>query len=90
MDPIDVNKLFPSKSYVVVKYIAMACFFIYLFIMVCLCVFLMIRRRSDRSHGRRPQNEDMVRQVPPSREINREDIEMSVLATIPWIDQLIS
>ena len=80
MDPINENRLFPSKSYVVAKYIAMVCFFIYLFIMVC---FLMIRRRSDWSHGRRPQNEDMVRQVPPSRENSRENIEMSDLNAIP-------
>ena len=83
MDPIDIDKLFSSKSYVVAKYIATVCFFIYLFIMVCLCVVLMIRRRFDRSHGRRPQNDDMVRQVPPSREINQENIEMSALNTIP-------
>ena len=83
MDPIDINKLFSSKRYVFAKYVAMVCFFIYLFLMVCLCVVLIIRRAFNRSRNRRPQNDEMVRQVPPSRTINQEEIEMSVLNTIP-------
>ena len=83
MDPIDMNKLFSSKRYVFAKYVAMVCFFIYLFFMVCLCVILIIRRAFNRSLGRRPQNDEMARQVPPSRAINQEEIEMNVINTIP-------
>ena len=83
MHPRDVNKLYSSKNYVVAKYIAMVCFLIYLFIMVCLCLEMMIRRRLNGSHDRRSQEEDMVRQVPPTREIDQENIEMSALNTIP-------
>ena len=83
MDTIDMNKVFSSKRYVFAKYVAMVCFFIYLFLMVCLCVVLIIRRAFNRSRSRRPQNDEMVRQVPPSRAINQEEIQMSVLNTIP-------
>ena len=83
MDTIDMNKVFSSKRYVFAKYVAMVCFFIYLFLMVCLCVVLIIRRAFNRSRSRRPQNDEMVRQVPPSNAINQEEIQMSVLNTIP-------